>query len=241
MTPEKFGPLMGGLVMATGAKFEEDDFEVWRRFLDDIPDAVLEAAMNRAIRTCKAFPSVALIREIAAEIGHGVPDTQADTFARVKEAMSRFGKCLPCEPRCSNCVEDRARKHIGELGWRAVRGLGGWGSVCNTHTDDMATLRAQFRGAYEAAAAREQRERLIGGPEPTRINNTPVHAMPEPPKALPHFAPPVQPTPEEIERVKTLRIFREADPKPSGEREVDEASRQRQAEWLRRQIEKREE
>src|SRR5690606_7127420 len=68
---------------------------------------------------------------------------------------------------------------------------------------------AQFRDRYRELRATEDRNRRL--PEHLRpaIDNTPVAGLPEPQKELPALPAPAQPTEEQIERAKTLRIFRD--------------------------------
>ena len=194
--------------MAIGRDFSVEERAVWLKYLGDIPDEALTKAIRRAGCECKGFPTVALVRGFAAEASAGVVDTQGDTFARVSEAVRRFGPCLPCVPKCDRCREDLARKHIGEVGWVAVRAMGGWSSVCNTETDQMGTLRAQYREAYRAAAERETHLRSLPESLKPRINNASSRGLPEPSVPLPELRALPQPTEAEIERAK-LSIFRE--------------------------------
>lgn len=236
MNPNEFATLMGGLIACTAYKVEDKRImEIWRRNLADLPDDALRSAFGRACSECKAFPSVALIREYAAAAQHGDVETHADVCRRVSDARRKFGPCLPCVPKCSDCRADKARKHIGELGWKAVQAMGGWSSACDVHTDDLGTWRAQLREAYRVIGEREQRDRRLPEHLRPRIDDTPVRGLPEPkpePLALPAPAPP---TAEQVNAAAMkLRVFRDAtDPQPIDEQAV-EASRQRQIAIVRR-------
>jgi hypothetical protein len=126
MDPDEFAPLIGGLMAATGLNLTDRGIEVWRRDFLDIPDDVLRSAFRRARYECKGFPTVALIREYAAQVVCGVLPTHGEAFGRVMKAARCFGRCVGCVPHCGKkCVEQRAERYVGPLCWRAVRSLGG--------------------------------------------------------------------------------------------------------------------
>lgn len=169
MEARAFAELMGGLIACTAHKMSTRDVEIWRRHLSDFSDEALRVAFDRACAECKAFPSVALIREFAAQATHGTLPSHGEVFDRVMKAVRRYGACANCEPHCGEkCREKIAEAFIGPVGWRAVRSLGGWRAVCDSDPNQRGTLRAQFRTNYETLAARE-----------TQLRALPEHARPK--------------------------------------------------------------
>lgn len=207
MNADNFAQLMGFVLAATGHKLDDDSIESWRLLLSDIPDSSLTRAMKRAACECKAFPSVALIREYAADAQHGVPSDNADVWPKVLEAVRYFGYV----------GRDRAKTKIPHLVWKALGGDIGWEHLCEMEADQRATFAAQFRDRYRELKSSETRDRRLPEALRPRIDNTPVKGLPEPAKALPAPEPP-QPTEAEIERAK-LSVFRE----PVEPKQVDAA------------------
>lgn len=63
-------------------------------------------------------------------------DEAMEAASRAIAALSKFGYTNP----------DRAKEFIGELGWEAIRLMGGWTRLCETTTPDQnEILRAQLR------------------------------------------------------------------------------------------------
>ena len=102
-----------------------------------------------------------VLRSLRVEAGRQRCPTPGDVLRRMKElrpdaselaatitgSFSRFGYTAP----------ERARTHIGPVGWRAVEAFGGWQHLCNTvMTSQLGTLRAQLRDTLEAIMARDE-------------------------------------------------------------------------------------
>ena len=227
MNSDSFAQLMGFVLAATGHKLDDDSIESWRVLLSDIPDSALSKAMKRAACECKAFPSVALIREYAADAQHGVPSDNADVWPKVLEAVRYFGYV----------GRDRAKAKIPPLVWKALGGDIGWEHLCEMEADQRATFAAQFRERYRELKASETRDRRLPDSLRPRIDNTPVKGLPEPKAALPAPEPTMPPTDAEMqeawdrmERAK-LSIFREpTEAKPVVDGEEFERRRQQQLE-----------
>lgn len=213
MKPDKFGPLIGALMAATGAKLSVTDIEAWRRLLADLPDKELAAALTRAACECVAFPSVALIRRLAGEAAHGRTEMPGEAWERVLRCVRTFGFYQ----------REKAREELGPLAWAACGGDVGWEHLCDMETDQRTHYAAQFRQRWEAGAGEESRVRALPASLVPRVNNQPVREIPEAPpqrKALP--APP-QPTAAQIDKAKLLRVFR--DPSEVREQSPEEVAR----------------
>lgn len=144
MSPEKFGVIIGGLMACTGLRLSIDDIEIWRRYLEDIPDDVLKAAFDRACSECKAFPSVALIREYATDqIEPNEP--HAIAWESVRLLIRKYGYYEKPE----------AKKRIPDLVWTAIGGDPGWYDLCKM--DNPGIMFSQFRSRYEELKQRERK------------------------------------------------------------------------------------
>lgn len=143
-------------------------------------------------------------------------------------AVKRFGYANPAG----------AKAFLGELAWQAVCSLGGWQAVCESPTDQRATLRAQFRVAFEGLANREAEYRSL--PEhqrPAIAPSGPFVSLPaDLPKGVPSLPAPPQPSTEMIEKAAAkLAVPPRRKPAAVDPEEI-ERSRQRQSEILRRKM-----
>ena len=73
--------------------------ELWFRQLMDIPYPVAEATLNKWVATNKWSPSIAEIRELAAEIQNGKLPDWGEAWEETCKAISRYGYYRPKE-RC---------------------------------------------------------------------------------------------------------------------------------------------
>ena len=151
LTFPEFQACAAVLIAATGKPMSQATSEVYYELLSDISYEVLKAACKRAIQEQKDnwLPSVGAIRSFASEAINGQLPQYADEWETVRKAVSRFGWPRPVEGMAS----------LSPLARKAVHALGGWLVLCDS--DQPTILAAQFRGAYEAAARREENNRRI--------------------------------------------------------------------------------
>lgn len=127
---------------------------VYAELLADIPDDVLDAAAKHRAATSKWFPSVAELRDAAGEIvarGAGVRSAE-EAWINVQRAVQRFGWYgQPNGPENGYgwCVPDM----LSDLEKRAVEGLGGWKTLCES--DNAVADRAHFLKIYGNMLDRE--------------------------------------------------------------------------------------
>lgn len=222
MTTRDFAPLMGGLLAATGTKMAPQDIETWRRLLTDIPDEALRRAMTRACCECKAFPTVALIRELAAEEQHGITGTNADVWPHVIKAVRHFGLY----------GKERAKEAIPPLVWRALGGDVGWEWLCDMEPRERTTAASQFRDRYRELKAAEDRDRRLPQSLRPRIDNDPVRGIPEPKaKSIEHVE---EPVPLQSVPIPAMRQI-PSEPEPISTEEL-ERRRSAQIEALRMRV-----
>lgn len=130
----------------------EDAVDMLISDLKEFPvDGVLQA-LKRCRIEVNRFPTVA-------EIIKRIPGQQENTqelLGRIFEAVDLFGYVRPND----------ARKHIGEVGWKAVSYFGGWQRICDFPSDQSSALRAQLRQATESSIEVWARsEKFLSAPE----------------------------------------------------------------------------
>jgi hypothetical protein len=130
-----------------GFKLEKRTIDAYAELLADLPADVLTAAAKQAMAESRFFPTIAELRERAHAMrmsALGLPDAYS-AWDEVMHEVRRVGYQAWTETRWSHqAVEDIARRF--------------WRDCCLMNTDDLGTLRAQFRDAYNATVARAERE-----------------------------------------------------------------------------------
>ena len=145
--------LMKGLKSAyTAPNFLPDDksVQVWFAMLKDIPQEVLNIAVQRHIMTGKYPPTIAELREICAEISMENVEDWTKAWSNVLEVVSKYG--------IANGVE--GFQQLDSVTQEAVKRVGYW-DICNS--ENIAIERAIFRTAYEQFIARKKNEANLSG------------------------------------------------------------------------------
>lgn len=148
---KRFINLMKGLKSAyTTATFLPDDkaVKVWYSMLQDIPYEVLNVAVQRYIMTNKFPPTIADLREIAAEMSIEHLDDWTKAWSNVIEVVSRYG--------LANGYE--GVRQLDDVTREAIKAVGYW-NICNS--ENLSIERANFRTAYEQIVARKKNEAII--------------------------------------------------------------------------------
>lgn len=122
--------------------------ELWFRQLQDIPYPVAEATLNKWVATNKWSPSIAEIRELAAEIQNGKLPDWGEAWEETRKAIKRFGFYRPKE----------ALESLRPLTRETVKRLG-FTNLCLSENE--AVDRANFRNNYEIIAKREQQAQIL--------------------------------------------------------------------------------
>lgn len=117
---------------------------VYAKQLSDIPDEVVEAAIDRITKTVDRLPPIATIRRACLELQHGPPRPGGEAWGDVVTALKRYGRARPPGERWT--FDD-------PLALRAVAALG-WTELCES--DNLPADRARFIQLYDqyVAAAR---------------------------------------------------------------------------------------
>lgn len=126
--------------------------ELWFRELQDIPADVAETSLRKWVSTSKWSPSIAEIREMAAEISGGdIPDWGSG-WQQVCDATRKFGREYP----------KSAYNSMHPVVAEAAKQLGPWWDLCCSTNQEAD--RANFRMIYEAVAKRKQKEQQLALP-----------------------------------------------------------------------------
>jgi hypothetical protein len=162
MTPKEFALLASAL----RSYFPREDkllptkesMELWYRELQDIPYPTAEAALRKWVATSKWSPSIAELREMAAEVTTGdIPDWGTG-WRQVCDAMRNYGREYPKSAYAS----------MHPVVAEAAKGLGSWWNLCVSDNTDAD--RANFRMIYEPLAKRKREERQLSLPLQNTIN-----------------------------------------------------------------------
>lgn len=125
--------------------------ELWFRELNDIPFPVAEAALRKWVSTNKWSPSIAEIREAAANIQNGdIPDW-GDGWEQVCKAIRKYGFYEP--KKALESLDPLTRQVVERLGFR---------NICLS--ENPTAERANFRQCYEILAKREQTRQQLALP-----------------------------------------------------------------------------
>ena len=126
--------------------------ELWFKQLEDIPYKVAEVALHKWVATNKWSPTIADIREMAAETLQGEIPDWGEGWQQVMRAIRLYGSYEP----------QKAYDSMDELTETTVKRLG-WNNLCFSENQEVD--RANFRMIYEAEAKKKKREAQI----PTRL------------------------------------------------------------------------
>lgn len=114
------------------------NIQAYVRHLADLDPEVLRRAVARAISTCRFLPTIAEIRQAAAELVDVAPDAH-EAWGMAMAEVQRVG-------RTGRPSFQHARIHA------AVQAIGGWVYLCES--DAYSADRAAFVKAYEAQTRR---------------------------------------------------------------------------------------
>ena len=125
--------------------------ELWYRELQDIPANVAEAALRKWVATNKWSPSIAELRETAAEVRNGEIPDWGEGWEQVLLAIRRFGSYR--EREALDSLDPMTRTCVQRLGFR---------NICMS--ENISTDRANFRMMYESLTEREQTKQQVALP-----------------------------------------------------------------------------
>lgn len=122
--------------------------ELWYRELSDIPYAVAEAALRKYVSTNKFSPTIADIREMAAEVSKGEKPMWSDGWDQCCRMIRKYG----------SYGADKAMAELDGITKETVKRLG-FIDLCKS--ENPAADRANFRFIFEQLAEREQKSNQL--------------------------------------------------------------------------------
>ena len=140
----------------------EEAMTLWYRQLKDIDYSTALLALDKWVATNKWSPAISDIREMAAEIINGELPDWGEAWGKVLKAVSNYGSYYP----------DYAYEFLGEPIATCVKRIG-WFEIC--FSENLDTIRANFRMIYEAEAKKQRREAQI----PARLTANPLKRIDE--------------------------------------------------------------
>lgn len=149
MTSEEFIPLAKGMRAAYCAQSflpDEEALKLWYRMLKDLDGKLVAAAVYKHIASSKFPPTIADIREAAAELKAGEAKDWLEGWGKVVKAIGRHGWCGEREAlRELRDFDPLTADIAAQLGWR---------NLCES--TNQSADRANFRKAYETTAQRKK-------------------------------------------------------------------------------------
>lgn len=121
---------------------------LWYEALKDLPYPVLSSSLSKWVTTEKWPPSIAELRAMSTEMVQGALPEWGDAWAEVTRAVHRYGWSRPQEALDS--LSPSARAAAERIGWAPI-----------CESENIETLRAQFRQVFEACARRENEQRQL--------------------------------------------------------------------------------
>ena len=135
--------------------------ELWYQQLHDIPYKVAEVTLNKWVATNKWSPSIADIREQAAEMTQGEAKDWGEAWRDVLNAVHCYGSYQQVE----------AMESLDELTRQAVKRVG-YMSICMS--ENIATERANFRMVYEQLLERRKQDAQLPQRLKVLMSNMPM-------------------------------------------------------------------
>lgn len=129
----------------------KEAMELWYRELKDIPANIAEAALRKWVATNKWSPSIAELRETAAEVKNGEIKDWGEGWEQVLAAIRKYG--FYREREALESMDQITRTCVQRLGFR---------NICMS--ENISTDRANFRMMYESLAEREQNRQQVALP-----------------------------------------------------------------------------
>lgn len=125
--------------------------ELWFREIQDIPIDIAEAALRKWVATNKWSPSIAEIRETAANVKNGEIPDWGEGWEQVLTAIRKYGSYR--EREALDTLDPMTRTCVQRLGFR---------NICMS--ENIAADRANFRMMYETMSEREHTRQQIALP-----------------------------------------------------------------------------
>lgn len=128
----------------------------YAKALADIPDDLLDASVDQLIAESEFFPSVASIRKRAFGLQRHAEggDVDANEIFGIVMAMAGARGRDATEAERRAYLADRLPERVVDIAMAAIRAFQ-WHVICNEDLARIDTLRAQWRGTFNAIQARK--------------------------------------------------------------------------------------
>jgi len=134
----------------------QDQKTLWFEMLGHIDFETAKVVLKKYILINKFPPTIADLNTLAADlVTEHIPDTD-EAWGEVTKAIRRYG--YPREREALDSMSETVRKTVERIGFQ---------NICQSQYDQFNTLRAQFKGFYEAEYRRSMETRKL--PENVRI------------------------------------------------------------------------
>lgn len=121
------------LAIMKGQEITSERIKLYTEMLSNYDFEKVQLAITRCLIEVSFFPD---IKEILNRLEGETPDEKAEKILeKIMNSISQFGYTQPKE----------ARKHMGEMSWEVVNGLGGWSLLCSADVSQIGMMRAQIR------------------------------------------------------------------------------------------------
>lgn len=122
---------------------DQDAFNMWFVLMGDLPYDVCNVAIQKYMLTNKFPPTVAEIRELAANVVSGDPLTWGESWERALNAVRRYGSYN--QAAALDSLDPLTRKCVDSIGYM---------QLCMS--ENIMVERAHFQKIFEVMAKREQ-------------------------------------------------------------------------------------
>lgn len=127
---------------------DQEAFNMWFALMGDLPYEVCNVAIQKYMLTNKFPPTVAEIREIAANVVGGDPMTWGESWERALNAVRRYGSYN--QAAALDSLDPLTRKCVDSIGYM---------QLCMS--ENIMVERAHFQKIFDVFQRREQTERQM--------------------------------------------------------------------------------
>ena len=146
---------------------DQDAFNMWFALIGDLSYEVCNVAIQKYMLTNKFPPTVAEVREIAANVQNGDQLTWGESWERALNAVRRYGSYNVQE--ALNSLDPLTRKCVENIGFL---------EICRS--ENIMVERAHFQKIFEIYAKREQMDRQMPLALQQAITQIQLKSMDEP-------------------------------------------------------------
>jgi hypothetical protein len=127
---------------------DQDAFNMWYALMGDLPYEVCNVAIQKYMLTNKFPPTVAELRELAANAVNGDPLTWGESWERALNAVRRYGSYNKSD--ALNSLDPLTRKCVESIGYM---------ELCMS--ENIMVARAHYQKVFEVYSKREQTEKQM--------------------------------------------------------------------------------